>query len=160
MMQREVRRPQKEKERKKITGREFISSFMIVYIHNAHLVSILHNCKHFKISYQCFSAKPVVYVFGSTMDKTKGTAHCFGCENIVFRDCSTTPQWHWHLLSSVLVGLHISLYLKKNNKIIVPYTSLFHLSFSLSCIHRYTHIQTHMHTHTYTHWMLNWTIAL
>lgn len=34
---------------------------MIVYIHNAHLVPILCNCKHFNIPCQCFSDKTVVY---------------------------------------------------------------------------------------------------
>lgn len=47
---------------------------MIVYIHSAHLVPILCNCKHFNTPYQCSPPKPDVRVLAQlTVRKRHGT---------------------------------------------------------------------------------------
>lgn len=89
-----------------------------------------------------------------------------GFYNVVFIDCSARPQWHWHVLSSVMVRLHISSsFFKSHCTIYPPFPSVTftHSPVTLSSVHTHTqssyftlttphyiHSHTHIHT-TYTY---------
>lgn len=115
---------------------------MIVYIHNALMVPILHDYKYFNSLPFCHAM--LLYAILAQF-KTKSKHGGLG----VWMSFSDIFLWgHWHLVNSVLDVLHISIYVKPHCIIKAV------LSFMLSPTH------TDTQTHNSAHQTLNCTTSL